>query len=180
MKSDTERKNYYKEKLHKKKNRLHVHLSKDLRGKLKVKKRALLVHKGDTVKIMRGPEKGKEAKVGEVSVIKRLVFLEGIVAKTAKGKEVPLPVEPSNLLLISLESTPERKKIFSDDAFKKKEIKKEKPVEVKSEAVVKVDETKASEAKADEVKSDSKVVSPASMQHVQDAKMKVDTNKKIR
>ncbi|MFH1785043.1 MAG: 50S ribosomal protein L24 [Candidatus Micrarchaeota archaeon] len=124
MKSDTERKRFYTEKLHKKKNRLHVHLSKELRSKLKVKKRALLVRKGDTVRIMRGPGKGKEAKIGNVSVVKKLVFLEGIVATTAKGKEVPLAVQPSNILLISLESTPERKQIFSEEAFKKKEIKK--------------------------------------------------------
>lgn len=170
MKSDTERKIYYTEKLHKKKNRLHVHLSKDLRGKLKVKKRSLLVRKGDTVKIMRGPEKGKEAKVGDVSVIKKIVFLEGIVAKTAKGKEVPLPIEPSNLLLVSLESTPERKQIFSDDAFKKKETKKEPKAEVKTDT----GEAK-SELKPEDVKN-----SPASMQHVQDTKMKIDTSKKIR
>lgn len=171
MKSDTERKIYYTEKLHKKKNRLHVHLSKDLRGKLKVKKRSLLVHKGDTVKIMRGPEKGKEAKVGDVSVLKRIVFLEGIVAKTAKGKEVPLSIEPSNLLLVSLESTPERKQIFSDDAFKKKEAKKEPKAEVKTET---------GEAKSEVKPEDVKVNSPASMQHVQDTKMKIDTSKKIR
>ncbi len=122
MKSDTERKIYYTEKLHKRKNRLHVHLSKDLRAK--GKKRALLVRKGDSVRIMRGPQQGKEAKVADVNVVRRVVFLEGIVAKTARGKEVLIPIQPSNLLLIGLEATKERKKIFSDDAFKKKEIKK--------------------------------------------------------
>ncbi|MFH1520664.1 MAG: 50S ribosomal protein L24 [Candidatus Micrarchaeota archaeon] len=174
MKSDTERKRYYKEKLHRKKNRLHVHLSKQLRGKLTVKKRSLLIRKGDTVKIMRGPEKGKEAKVGEVSVVKRLVFLEGITAKTAKGKEVKLAIQPSNLLLVSLESTPERKEIFSDDAFKKKEVKKEPKAEVKTEIKTETTESKT------EVKTDKKVDSPASMPHIQDVKMKVDNNKKIR
>ncbi|VVC03643.1 50S ribosomal protein L24 [Candidatus Bilamarchaeum dharawalense] len=168
MKSDTERTKFYKEKIHKRKNRLHVHLSKELRGKLKVKKRSLLVHKGDTVRVMRGPEKGKEAKVGRVNVIMRTIFLEGITAKTAKGKEVPLAVQPSNLMLISLESTPERKLLFSDDAFKKKEMKK---AEAKTEAA----EAKTSEAKAEEVNS------PAKMPHVQDAKnLKMDTDQKIR
>ena len=127
MKSDTERKIYYTEKLHKRKNRLHVHLSKDLRGELKVKKRAILVRQGDTVRVMRGPGKGKEAKVGQVNVIRRKVFVEGVVVKNLRGKEVPVPLEPSNLLLISLEPTPERKEIFSDEAFKKKEAKKEEP-----------------------------------------------------
>ncbi len=127
MKSDTERKIYFTEKLHKRKNRLHVHLSKDLRGKLKVKKRAILVRQGDTVRVMRGPGKGKEAKVGNVNVIKRKVQVEGVVVKNLRGKEVPVSLEPSNLLLIALESTPERKEIFSDSAFKKKEAKKEEP-----------------------------------------------------
>ncbi len=127
MKSDTERKIFYTEKLHKRKNRLHVHLSKDLRGKLKVKKRAILVRQGDTVRVMRGPGKGKEAKVGDVNTIKRKVQVEGVVVKNLRGKEVPVSLEPSNLLLIALESTPERKEIFNDAAFKKKEVKKEEP-----------------------------------------------------
>ncbi|HSB47070.1 MAG TPA: 50S ribosomal protein L24 [Candidatus Bilamarchaeum sp.] len=126
MKSDTERKKFYSEKLHKKKNRLHVHLSKDLRGKLKSKRRAVLVRKGDTVKVMRGPGKGKEARVGDVNVLRRVVFLEGIVVKNARGREVPMPVQPSNLLLTSLESTKERKEIFSEEAFRKKEAPKPK------------------------------------------------------
>ena len=68
MKSDTERKKYYTEKLHKKKSRLHVHLSKDLRGKLKTKKRAVLVRREDRVKIMRGPGMGKDARVVRVGL----------------------------------------------------------------------------------------------------------------
>ena len=125
MKSDTERKIFHTEKLHKRKNRLHVHLSKELRTKLKVNKRAILVRQGDTVRVMRGPGKGKEAKVGSVSVLKRKVIVEGVAVKNLRGKEVPVMLEPSNLLLTALESTPERKEIFSEDAFKKKEVKKE-------------------------------------------------------
>ena len=142
MKSDTERKKYYSEKLHKRKSRLHVHLSKDLRGKLKTKKRAILVRKNDRVKIMRGPEMGKEAKVARVNVNSRKVYLEGIAAKNSKGKEIPLALEPSNLLLIGLEPTEERKMIFKEDAFKKEEKKAEK----------KPEEAKPAEKKEHEVK----------------------------
>lgn len=124
MKPDTERKRYYTEKLHRRKARLHVHLSKDLRGKLKSKTRAILVREGDTVRIMRGPHRGKEAKVGRVSTVERKVFLEGVSVKTARGKEKALPLEPSNLLLLSLEPTAERKEMFSEDAFRKKEAPK--------------------------------------------------------
>jgi len=137
MKSDTERKRYHTEGLHRRKARMHVHLSKDLRGKLKVKKRAIGVRQGDTVRIMRGPHKGKDAKVSRVSTAKRKVFLEGIAVKSARGKEKPLPLEASNLLLLALEPTPERKEIFSEEAFKKKEAPKEKPAEApKAEAKV--------------------------------------------
>jgi len=144
MKSDTERKRFYNEKLHKRKNRLHVHLSKELRSKLKTKKRAVLLHKNDRVKIMRGPQKGKETKVSRVSVIERKVYLEGIVVKTSRGREVNIPLEPSNLLIIGLEPTEERKSIFKEEAFKKEEKKvkaeakaekaEEKPVEQKVQA----------------------------------------------
>ncbi len=137
MKSDTERKKFYTEPLHLRKNRLHVHLSKDLRGKLKTKKRAVLLRKGDTVTILRGPKSGASGKVSKVSVLRRKVFVEGVVAKTAKGKEVALALEPSNLLLTALESTPERKEIFKDEAFAvKKEAKKEVKSEPKTEAKV--------------------------------------------
>lgn len=131
MKSDTERKKFYQEKLHKRRSRLHVHLSKDLRGKLKSKKRAVLVRKGDTVRIMRGPEKGKEGKVGNVDYINRKITLEGVVVTNTRGREMPIPLEASNLLLLSLESTPARKAIFSEEAFRKKEAPKPPKVEEK-------------------------------------------------
>lgn len=123
MKSDTERKKYYSEKIHKKKNRLHIHLSKDLTNKMLVKKRAILARKGDTVKIMRGPGKGKSGKLTKVSTLKRKVYVEGIAAKTLRGREVPIAIEPSNLLLISLEATKERRVLFSEDIFKKESKK---------------------------------------------------------
>ncbi len=134
MKSDTERKKFYTEKLHKRKNRLHVHLSKDLRSKMKTKRRALLLRKNDKVKIMRGPEKGKEAKVIKVNTKDLTVLLEGIVVKTIRGKEVPLPVKSSNLLLVGLDSTPERAELFNSDVFKveAKSPKSEKVVDATS------------------------------------------------
>jgi ribosomal protein uL24 len=146
MKPDTERKKYHTEKLHKRKKRMNVHLSKELRSKLKSKKRAILLHSGDTVKIMRGPKKGKEAKVSRVSTSKRKVYLEGVMATNARKKEVAVPLEPSNLLLMALESTPERKKIFAEGAFKKKEVKPPKKEEAKKEAP-KPEEKKAVEEK---------------------------------
>ncbi len=146
MKSDTERKDYYTEKLHKRKNRMHVHLSKELRSKLKLKKRSVLVRKGDTVRVMRGPGKGKEAKVGDVNVVRRKVILEGVVAKNARGREIGIALEPSNLLLLALEPTKERKEIFSEEAFKKREAPKKETAKPEGE---KAPAAKASGEKAE-------------------------------
>ncbi len=137
MKSDTERKLYHTEPLHRRKNRLHAHLSKELRTRLKISKRAVSIRKGDTAKIMRGPHRGKEAKVGDVNVVRRKVYLEGIVAKTMRGREVPVALEASNLLLVGLEPTEERRAIFSEEAFRKREAPKKEEAakpEAKEEA----------------------------------------------
>ncbi len=146
MKPDTERKKYYSEKLHKRKNRLRCHLSKELRSKLKAKKRSLLIHKGDSIKVLRGPGKGKTAKVSKVSTLNRKVYVEGVVAKTARGKEVPMALEVSNLMLVGLEPTKERKAIFSEDIFMKKE-KPKKAVAPKPDA--KADASKPDASKAE-------------------------------
>jgi len=152
MKPDTERKKYYTEKLHRRKKRMHVHLSKTLRGKLKSKRRAIGLRSGDQVRVMRGPSKGKEAKVSRVSTQKRKVYLEGVTTRTARAREVPIPLEPSNLLLIGIEPTPERKKIFMEDAFRKKEPPKKKEVKKEEKKV----EEKKPEAKKEEKKKEEK------------------------
>jgi len=126
MKPDTQRKKYIKAKIHKKKKDIHIHLSKELRTKTKQKRRALGPRKGDKVKIMRGQHAGKEAKIAAVSVVDRRIFLEGFTRKTARGKEVPIPFHPSNLMLISLVESKERAKIFGAEAFAPKKVEKTK------------------------------------------------------
>jgi len=146
MKPDTERKNYYSADIHERKKDVHVHLSKDLRGKLKKKTRSVGIRKGDQVKVMRGKHKGKQAKVSSVSVKGRVIYLEGVTRNNARGQEKPVALQPSNLMLLSLESTKERKELFSPDAFKKEEPKKEKKEEnapEKKEEPKKAEETKA-------------------------------------
>ena len=124
MKPDIERKRYFSAKMHQKKKNMDVHLSKELRGRMKRKKRAIGVRKGDKVKIMRGQHSGKEAKVVKVSVADRLVFLEGFTRKTARGKELSIPFQPSNLMLISLAESKERSSLFGSEIFKQKETGK--------------------------------------------------------
>jgi large subunit ribosomal protein L24 len=126
MKPDTERRKYYKAKNHKKTKRMNLHLSKELREKLKKKTRSTLVRKGDKVRVMRGPKKGTSAKVVKVSHTKMKVQLEGVTVRTAKAREVLVPLSPSNLELIELEKTKEREVLFNEAAFSKEKKKEEK------------------------------------------------------
>ena len=114
MKADTERTIRYQSKMHKKKDFLHVHVSKELKKKLKVTKRSLLVHKGDKVKIMRGFARDKTGKVADVDYNNTKVYVEGISKRTARGKEVLVALQPSNLMLIELETTKERVSLFKE------------------------------------------------------------------
>ncbi|MDO8554210.1 MAG: 50S ribosomal protein L24 [Candidatus Micrarchaeota archaeon] len=145
MKPDTERTKRYKSKLHTKKGFLHAHLGKDLRSKMKAKKRSLLVHKGDKVKIMRGGFRGKTGKISDVSYIHSKVTIEGITRKNLKAKEIPVPFDASNLLLLELEMTKERKELFTtiptttkvektDEVTKSEHVKVESPIAVEDQS----------------------------------------------
>ncbi len=51
------------------------------------------------MKIMRGKFAGTSGKVSEVDLKRLKIFLENIKAKQTSGKERPLPLEPSNLMI---------------------------------------------------------------------------------
>jgi large subunit ribosomal protein L24 len=95
-----QRKSRYDAALHERRHFMSVHLSKELRAKLGTKKRSIPVVKGDRVKVMRGDKKGHTGKVLEVDLGHSTVHVEGLVLPRAKGTELPIPVQPSNLLLI--------------------------------------------------------------------------------
>jgi len=92
--------------LHIKRKFLSVHLSKELRKKYK--KRSLPVRKGDEVIVLRGKYKKKTGKVTKVDVKKTQVFVEGITRKRVAGTEVQVPLQPSNLMIISLQEDKKR------------------------------------------------------------------------
>lgn len=112
MKRDVARRNLYEAKLHTKKHLMHLHVAKELRTKLGQKSRSMLVNKGDTVKIMRGSFKGKSVKVAKVNYNNMKLYLEGVTRKNAKGTEVLIAFEASNLMLTDLNMTQDRKKTF--------------------------------------------------------------------
>jgi large subunit ribosomal protein L24 len=106
--------------VHLKRKLLSVNLSKELRGKFKI--RNLQVRKGDNVKIMRGKFKGKIGKIIEVDTKKSKVKIDGITVKKQDGSKANLRLHPSNLQIIEL---------FLDDKKRMAKLNKEKNTEKK-------------------------------------------------
>lgn len=133
MKKDAERKKFYNAKMHERTHFMHAHLSKELKTKIGTKKRAVLINRGDSVKIMRGTHKGKIAKVAKVNYNKLAVYLEGISHKNAKGTEILIRFQPSNLMLTELKLSKERKKQFGISEQKEVQISEQKEVPEQTE-----------------------------------------------
>jgi ribosomal protein uL24 len=86
--------------MHALRKRLHSPLSKELRKKLSSRTRA--VRKGDEVVVTTGEHRKAKAKVIDVDVGSGTLHLEGVFTKTAKGREVPVPIRPNNVVIITL------------------------------------------------------------------------------
>lgn len=102
------------------------HLSEELL--LKYNRRSATVITGDEVKLLRGDHKGKSGEVVEVDVPARKVVVNGVTNKKADGTEVPLPVDPSNLVIVKLNLEDKRReqKLQSSADAKKGEPKVQK------------------------------------------------------
>ena len=103
-----QRKFRYTAPLHLRKKMVSAHLSKELRAKLATKRRSAPVRKGDKVKLMRGEQAGKTGKIVEVDLSNLKVYVEGFTRRNAKGVEKPVPVDPSNLMIIEGEFAKDR------------------------------------------------------------------------
>jgi len=75
-------------------------LDKEL--KEKYKRNSLPVRKGDTVEIMRGSLKGHSGQVMSVDTKNYKIFISGVIAKKADGKEVERPIHHSNVKITAL------------------------------------------------------------------------------
>ncbi len=82
-------------------------LSSDLVEKHGIK--AVPVHVGDTVKVLRGDHKGTEGKVSEVSLKNMTLTIDGVSVTKSDGTEVPRPVQPSNVMITKLELKDEKR-----------------------------------------------------------------------
>ncbi len=99
--------------LHLKQKFVKSHLSKEL--KLKLKKRNIIVRKGDEVKIMRGQFKGKIGKVNKVLIKRTRVYVEGIENIKKDGSKALYPIHPSKVMIT---------KLGNDDKKRKKSIER--------------------------------------------------------
>jgi large subunit ribosomal protein L24 len=100
--------------LHKKSKEIRVRLDRESfkdnfePGSKKLKRFTL--HKGDTVKIIRGSRTGHEGKVATIDVKRRKVSIEKALLRKADNKEVSLWFDPTNLVITKLElADPKRK-----------------------------------------------------------------------
>ncbi len=151
MKPGKERKRQIIAPLHEKQKSVHVHLSTELRKKYN--KRAVQIRKDDVVKIMVGKFKGKEGKVVKVNIKKGFVNVENMKIKKVDGKEIYVRMNPSNLVIKTLN--------INDNKRFKEKVKAVKKVKVKKEAKKSVPKVaKKVDAKKSQVKATGKDLAP--------------------
>ena len=124
---------------------LNVHLSKELRTKYGI--RALRVRTGDKVRIMRGQFKKQEGKIEEVNVKRLKVYIAKIEHVKRDGTKARYPIEPSNLLLVELNTDDKQRMAGLKKETKEGKVVAEKVAKPKAEAKPKT-EKKVKPAKA--------------------------------
>jgi len=111
-----QRKYRFNAPLHRRQKMVSVHLDKPLRRTYTT--RAMPVRKGDEVKVMRGKYKKKTGKISRVDLKSCKVYIENVKMKKTSGQEVEVPMDPSNLMIIKLE-TDDKKRLRSLSRKKK-------------------------------------------------------------
>jgi large subunit ribosomal protein L24 len=104
---------------------LSAHLSKEL--KKKYDKRSVALRKGDEVLIMRGNFAKKKGKIIEIDLRKSRVSVENINRQKKDGTKVNVYLNPSNLLVqsLNLEDGKRLKRARKEEKKEKPETKKE-------------------------------------------------------
>ena len=95
--------------IHIKRKFLSAHLSTDL--KKKYNKRSVVVCKGDKIKVLRGNFKGHENVVKSVNIKEGKILISGIEVIKKDGTKVPQKVNPSNMLITSLNLEDKKRKL---------------------------------------------------------------------
>ena len=99
----------YNAPLHARQHFAHAHIDKSLRDKLSLKKRAVQVSRGDTVKVMSGAKRGTTGKVTAVDLRTGKIFIDSLMKKNARGKEFNVQISCSNVYITVLNLTDKRR-----------------------------------------------------------------------
>lgn len=103
-----QRKYRYNAPLHLKGTFLASHLVKELRAKHNL--RSIRVRVGDKVRVLRGTYKGREGRVERVDVRGGTVHVAKVeYVKKDGATKVPYPLQPSNLMIVELDTTDKRR-----------------------------------------------------------------------
>ncbi len=103
-----QRKAFFAASLNRKHRFLRAHLSKNLRKEYEIS--SLPVRTEDTVKIMRGDNKGTEGVVQKILLKKSRIYVAGVTIAKADGSDRFYPVHPSNVMITRLELKDEKRK----------------------------------------------------------------------
>ena len=115
--------------------RRHKHFAASLSAELKASHgfRALPVRSGDSVRIMRGDQKGFEGKVTRIDQKKYRIHVEGLTREKVDGTTIFVPIHPSKVMITRLNLDDKwRKKILERKKEARKKIEErveEKPLE---------------------------------------------------
>ena len=93
--------------LHQKQKQVHATLSDDLREEYG--RRRTRVNSGDRVEVMRGDFAGDEGEVVRVVLEDAVIHVEGVTVETADGEEVPRPLDASNVRIVDLDLSDDRR-----------------------------------------------------------------------
>ncbi len=107
--------------LHIKHKMLAAHLVKRLRDEYK--KRSIPVRTGDKVKILRGKFTGTIGDVEKVDLKKLRLTIKGAEFKKEGGRAVKYPIQPSNVVILSIKEDKKRKGMLKKTVDKKEEKK---------------------------------------------------------
>lgn len=88
--------------LHERQHFVNSHVDKQLRARLGIKRRAIRIASGDTVRVMSGGKKGTTGKVVAVDLRSGRIRIGSITKKNAKGKEFNVSISPSNVYITEL------------------------------------------------------------------------------
>jgi large subunit ribosomal protein L24 len=123
-------------------------LSPELQTSQKIE--TLPVRSGDTVRILRGDNKGFEGKITRIDRAHYRIYVEGLTREKVDGTAIPVSVHPSKVMITSLNLDDKwRKKILE----RKRELRKEpeKIPEKPPKKVVEVKERAAEEKTPEEI-----------------------------